>query len=139
VRVLTVHDPYASAIARGLKSVENRKRQPPSTVTIPFEMAIHASVKRPTDALIHHVSKLWPGLSRKICDGFSPGHVIAVVDVVGWFPHPGYLSPVGWVVGPCCWRLENAVALSDPVPCRGQQGLWTLPDGVETRVLEQIR
>jgi hypothetical protein len=40
-------------------------------------------------------------------------------------------SPVGWV-------LDDVIALDEPVPCPGAQGLWQLPIDVEARVRAQI-
>lgn len=34
--------------------------------------------------------------------------------------------------------LENVTVLRKPIWCRGQQGLWTLPDDVEAAVSQQI-
>lgn len=36
-----------------------------------------------------------------------------------------------WEVGRYAWFLENVTPLNDPLPLRGQQGLWTLSPGVE--------
>ena len=35
------------------------------------------------------------------------------------------------------FKLENAVALEKPVPCRGSQGFWTVPDQVLEKLREQ--
>lgn len=48
-------------------------------------------------------------------------------------PHPLRESP--WFVGPNGWVLSDVVRLPEPVPCRGQQGLW-LP---EPRVVDAVR
>jgi hypothetical protein len=42
-----------------------------------------------------------------------------------------------WFFGPYGWILENVVALREPVPCKGAQGLWTVPPDAAARVLEQ--
>ena len=36
------------------------------------------------------------------------------------------------------WLLKNIHILKNPVPCRGQQGLWYLPSEVEAEVLAEI-
>ena len=136
MRALTVHDPWTTAIARGVKPIENRKRPPPSTVTVPFEMAVHASVKPPSDRLMRQVMALWPGLAWNAT--FYPGHVIAVVDVVGWYWLRDRKTGNPWEMGPACWELANVRTLAEPVPCRGQQGLWTLPADVEAAVRRQL-
>jgi hypothetical protein len=40
--------------------------------------------------------------------------------------------------GPYGWLLEDVVALRETVPCKGAQGLWTVPPDVAARVLEQV-
>jgi hypothetical protein len=39
--------------------------------------------------------------------------------------------------GAVCWPLRELVALREPVPCRGAQGLWALPEEVERLVVAQ--
>jgi hypothetical protein len=34
------------------------------------------------------------------------------------------------------FKLANAVALREPVPCRGYQGFWTVPDPVLAKLRE---
>lgn len=43
-----------------------------------------------------------------------------------------------WYQGPVGWIVVNRIALPTPVPCRGAQGLWTLPPDVEAAVMRQI-
>ncbi len=43
-----------------------------------------------------------------------------------------------WFVGPLGWVLSDVVTLPEPVPCRGSQGLWTLPDDVRAAVTRQL-
>lgn len=44
----------------------------------------------------------------------------------------------GWYQGPYGWVVLNRVALPDPVPCRGAQGLWRLPPDIAARVADQV-
>jgi hypothetical protein len=41
--------------------------------------------------------------------------------------------------GPIGWLFEDRCHLAEPVPCRGFQGLWTLPDDVAAHVEEQLQ
>lgn len=43
-----------------------------------------------------------------------------------------------WYMGQVGWVLDEVVTLPKPVPCRGAQGLWTLPADVESAVLAQL-
>jgi hypothetical protein len=40
----------------------------------------------------------------------------------------------GWEPGRFAWRLENVQPLAEPVPIKGQQGLWTLSASEATKV-----
>jgi hypothetical protein len=44
-----------------------------------------------------------------------------------------------WFTGPYGWTLDDVVALPAPVPCRGAQGLWPVPDDVAALVIEQAK
>lgn len=43
-----------------------------------------------------------------------------------------------YCLGPYAWVLDERARLPEPVPCKGAQGLWTLPPDVEARVREQV-
>jgi hypothetical protein len=43
-----------------------------------------------------------------------------------------------WFFGPFGYVLRDVRALATPVPCRGWQGFWTLPDDIESAVNEQL-
>lgn len=40
------------------------------------------------------------------------------------------------IEGPICWILENVRVLKSPIPWKGAQGLWEVPDQVIERQLE---
>jgi len=35
------------------------------------------------------------------------------------------------------WVLEDFAPLPEPIPCRGQQGLWTVPEEIASKIREQ--
>lgn len=39
-----------------------------------------------------------------------------------------------WYFGPVGWVLEDVRPLDEPIPCRGAQGLWTVPDEIARRL-----
>jgi hypothetical protein len=43
-----------------------------------------------------------------------------------------------WSPGRWAWRMENAIALEEPIPCRGYQQLWELPADVAAAVSLQL-
>ena len=72
---------------------------------------------------------------RALLDLMAPGHVVAVVRITGC----DLDQRTPWdVPGQYHWRLDNVRALTEPVPCRGAQGLWRLPGEVDAAVRAQI-
>lgn len=61
---------------------------------------------------IHHAALLYPTLTGR-------------VQQFGEFGH-----------GRFAWELKNVQVLKTPMPYRGQQGLWTLPDEIVTQLKE---
>lgn len=136
MKALTVLQPWATCIARHGKDIENRTWAPsPRTLPPGSLLAIHAA-KQPggpgefvfAEELAGEVFEV-PALPYA-----------AVVAVVEFFGATGDVGSIDnpWAHGPVCWLLKHARPLSEPVPCRGAQGLWNLPPDVEARVLAQI-
>lgn len=125
MKAITIQQPYAHLIAIGEKRVENR--------TWPTNhrglIAIHAGKGKD---YLDRVSELrFPDMPF--------GAVEAVALLVGCvrFENVGrYAKETGrfWLVehehveGPWCWVLEVVKLVSPPIPYKGSQGLWTLPD-----------
>lgn len=84
----------------------------------------------------------WPG------DGDTPPGAVLVDDLNAWLevvtgirtgddvsdditdqiPY-GHWTPGGWA-----WELDEVEALAEPIPCRGRQGVWRLPDDVAEEI-----
>lgn len=145
---LTIKPPWSWAITHSTKRVENRTWQRPFRGTI----AIHAGKGWDEDgqdsALVrlswrdagHDLRALTPNNSR-----IALGAVVAVADLVDIcgkavaVPAPNFCGCGPWAArGQYHWRLANVRPLAEPVPCRGFQQLWTLPDDVEAAVLAQL-
>lgn len=56
------------------------------------------------------------------------------VNFRGLLPENGWK----WWMGPLGIVLADVVALDAPVPCKGQLGVWRLPDDVEAKVTAQL-
>ncbi len=164
MRALTVRQPYAEAIALAdtfflgdwAKLSENRTRAPPIAL-IGQEIAIHAGkahldedeaitvgkmlfnnlpdqrrVKLVRDAYTkgQWYSRLYEGMGKILC--------VATLAGVAW--SKGELSPQQqrWWKGDCAWKLENVRTLHRPISCRGQLGLWEVPDAELGQLRMQI-
>lgn len=126
---LTLQQPWAWAICHAGKRVENRTWRPwcpPGTrLAIRTCVTIHSapSLSQPLPA--------WQGLALPT-KKTAPQGIVAVARLVEVVTQ-GHGDP--WFFGPLGWTLDDVVTLPEPVPCKGLQGLWRLPD----EVLMQVR
>jgi len=125
VKALTICQPYAELIARGVKKVENRKW--------------HTSYRGP---LLIHAGKSLSWICDDLMteheltpDNMSFGAFVAVADLVACLPindiRPGrcgvfypWLADHDHAEGPWCWVLVNVRRLPRPIGATGAQGLW---------------
>lgn len=123
MKALTIHQPYASLIAHGLKRFETRSW----ATTYRGILAIHASKQPMSSEMWHKAIRVSMALSP-----FPIGCVIAYVDLVDCLPagdavleaRPSELDFGYWKDGYYGWKLVNPRMLTIPVQVRGQQGLW---------------
>jgi hypothetical protein len=162
MRAITVTQPWAGLIAAGVKLVENRPRPIVKREDFGQPFAIHASrvidesvyasIRRiapdiASDAahdLIFGAGPTWYRLSRIT----SAVIAVATIDrlVTEETIPPSFRKPElmldpsqhRWFFGPIGYVLRDVRALATPVPCRGWQGFWTLPDDVAARVEAQL-
>ena len=122
---LSIAQPYARLIVAGEKRVENRTWPPPEKY-LGEVIAIHASK-----------SRAWLGTDM-LPDprGLVFGALLGTVRVLGYFrrhelakyifrhPTQAWLWDHRHVHGPICWVFEDARAFDEPIPYRGQLGLF---------------
>ena len=148
IKAITLHQPYASLIAMGLKQFETR-----SWATGPLQPLVIHAAKRPmrdedwlvwlkahklADPLIEDcglnsydlplgkavaVCRLWKcrRMTMNIVEGRQPeniniDHVDDLEQAVGL-----------WQPGRYAWQLRDVVAMPEPIPAQGKQGLWNFP------------
>lgn len=120
VRALTLHNPWAWAIAHAGKDVENRTWTPPASVD---QILIHAGA-----ALDWHAYNFLRRIGIETPEVFQRSAIVAVADIAhlceAWWQ--GGCSSCGkWAIaGQCHWKLGNVWTLNEPVPCKGRQRLW---------------
>ncbi|NQU22277.1 MAG: ASCH domain-containing protein [Candidatus Nealsonbacteria bacterium] len=126
MKAITIEQPWASAIMAGVKRVENRTwatahRGP---------LAIHAGkTVDPTAEESLRAAGIDPAPFRNAPRGAILG-TVELVDVVRLNEQrtlPGYaddLTEDPLATGPICWVLASPRPLAEPIPYRGQQGLW---------------
>lgn len=115
-KCITVHQPWATLITSGNKSIENRSW----TCSWIGPLLIHAGVsevrlKAFREENPEYRDVAWPrGAIIGICHMIGCKHVSKV-----------YADP--YREGPYCWLLSDRVAFAKPVPFKGAQGLFEVP------------
>lgn len=125
-RVVTVRQPWAWAIASGLKDVENRRRRISSGL-----LAIHAG-RSHDPAGDTMLAQLGIEVPRSLDYGAVVA-VAAVVDCVSDSSSP-WASPGCWH-----WLIGSVVALDRPIPLRGMAGIFRAPTPVTELLADAAR
>lgn len=134
MRAFTILQPCATAMLYGGKDWENRPNPVPTTIPIGEWIALHAGVRLWKDAAL--IRKLWPECPP---DAELPmGALIGAWRLDGCVRREDLKSPGPWAFGPWCYRVGDVMALKKPLPCKGWQGWWTVPEKLATEVRNQI-
>jgi hypothetical protein len=157
---LTVHQPFAWALAGGWKPVENRDWPPPPG-TVGRWLAIHAGRQYDETAAADLAENIeYLGLPSAPPSGskIALGAIVAVARLVGAVQvrqdelgnlevvkvlgdivaHAAAAASSPWARGEWLWVLSDVVAI-EPVPCLGRQKIWTVPSTVADQVRERFR
>jgi len=126
MRALTLTQPWASAVAVGIKRVETRSW----ATAYRGPLAIHAAKTMPKAAKEFYQEQ-W-SLGRRLPSPLPLSAVVAVAELVGIettedaAPFLSRTELEFGNYGPLrfAWFLENVEALETPVPARGALGLW---------------
>jgi hypothetical protein len=152
----TVRQPFALAVATGIKPIENKKERPPLALMGKL-IGIHAGLQwaqaenlrfwapgvampRPDDPRLTYgalvgvarlvgVVRQTPWVHGKPDGHPTRAHVYTLMQgksVGVELPKATALRIEPWWRGPWGWLLEEAVLLPEPIPMRGQQGLWRI-------------
>jgi len=123
---LTVRQPWASLIAAGFKTIENRSWERRSVIG--KRIAIHAAKAAPAAVSLR-------GRPGEVARADNPRGAIVCTAVVERFVTSSRSS---WFAGPVGWVLSD-VRVCKPIYCSGALGLWTLPAGVAGRLRNRGR
>ena len=142
LRVLSVRQPFASAILHGGKNVENRKTAPQIAGVVkgdpwvPRWVVLHAGAAwydAPGVSLaetLRSVRSRWPTMPPR--EEFLHGHALGIVRIVRvLYPQTrasDWRDPIlqgnPWAHGPVCWILDHPLPFPEPVRCKGRLGLF---------------
>lgn len=137
MKAVSLHQPWAILLAAGVKRIETRSWPTRHR----GQLAIHATKQQP-----------WPGYALSMAERLDlpleRGAVVGVVDVADCVPADELeLSACDYVErnlgdyspGRYAWTCLRPGRLTSPVPCRGRQGIWTVPPEVAERVVRRLR
>lgn len=146
---LTILQPWAYAIRHLGKDIENRMWTPPAKL-IGERFCIHAGQFKPTEKPSAHNEKLAEALSDlvahcelrgiEIPEGHNGASVAAesgAIVAVATLDSVVMASDSPWFVGKFGWVLRDVVNI-EPVPMRGAQKLWTVPQEQAAIVRERF-
>lgn len=133
MKALSVRQPWAWAIAKGYKNVENRSW----TATYRGPLAIHAAARWDDYAVealrdvVRTVRAMGVPLPKTLADDLPYSDtrlVVAVVDLVDICTRPLRACDCGpWAIaGQSHWQLANARLLPEPFAAKGRLGLWNV-------------
>ncbi|AYD87325.1 hypothetical protein SEA_VALENTINIPUFF_22 [Microbacterium phage ValentiniPuff] len=152
MKVISIKDPWATLIARGVKDVENRTWQ----TTYRGPLAIATSMQYDRNAHRDPVAAAAmvddDRVRRLRPTDMHPGHIIAVVDLTDVHRHysagNGCDAPSKTFIARSCslwgqpnvvhFRLENPRLLATPFPHRGSLGIRDLPAATIHQIQEQL-
>lgn len=133
MKALSLWQPWASLMAAGLKTIETRSW--PTRYRGP--LAIHA-VKRPLTVGEHELIHRWIGMKLLSLDWLTMrlpfGAIVAVVQLVRCEPAGTFRVDLlneafgNFASGRWAWITQGVRLLAQPIPYRGMQGLFDIPD-----------
>lgn len=164
IKALTIWQPYCQFLVRGIKHFETRTWATKYRGPVAIHAAARPAFKGVIDSLRTLVKKAsLPKALRQIVynDGIVPvesidlyprGSVVAIGRLVACHQiTPKFLNKVSpierilgnWHLGDYAWEFEDIIEIPQPIPAKGQQGLWTWKDAPKntlqayaTRIME---
>lgn len=131
MRAVSLWRPWPWTIFYGGKDVENR----PWVLDFRGDIVLHATKHFDADSVpfIERTLRTTGIRPPLMLPSAHPEGLIGVVEVVGCDEWDGIAG--GWSFGPFCWRLANPRAFSRPIPWKGKQGIFHVPDDVVAAAL----
>lgn len=141
----TCTGPYAILIMLGIKRVENRSQLPVPNAGRCAVSCSKSFCAVEFGAFVQWASRVLPPDEFERIPSWADvkdwaGKIVGVVDYAASAEKPFALSsstrqPLDWDEGyPYWWKLSNVVCLDNPIPCRGNVGMWELSSNLSAQV-----
>lgn len=130
MKVLTLWQPYAWAIAKGIKLHETRSWQPGQRIKIGEKFLIHAAkrpLKRDECLLLNKLGQLGVSVNQS-CLHF--GAIVAEVKLLDVMPVESVMTTAidellgDYSQGHFAWKLSLVQSFQSPMYAKGFQGVW---------------
>jgi hypothetical protein len=136
MKALSLSQPWCWAVLHAGKHVENRSWQPPLDM-IDQQIALHAAKSWDGSAVTFFIDLDLHGFPSERRDYPVSAIVgLATIDRIVTKPDTLPDDQRRWFFGEYGWVIRNVLSLPRPVPCRGFQGLWTVPDDALAQIRE---
>lgn len=137
-KVITIQQPWASLIIQGHKKIETRSWN----TKYRGELLIHAGLSKPKPEIYHQLQGWTIPLGVPSYGTLPYGAIIGSVNLVNVFRTEDLTSPLckqytgldrisnqeeafgDYSTGRYGWLLSDPVMFDNPIPCKGQLGLW---------------
>ncbi len=137
MKALSLWQPWASLIAADIKHFETRHWDTRHRGGI----AIHAAKRLEAVSIADELAELCErAFGADWRSSLPRGAIVATAELAGVWPtaramRRGMIGATEFVCGNYApgryaWQLESVRAIEPPVPYRGRQGLFTVPDGL---------
>lgn len=147
MRIICLHQYWASLMAYGFKRIETRSWSTPCRGWL----AIHASKTKEwrNEYKDSWAERCLKSVGYETFDDLPFGAIVCVVNVTGC-KSTNNLSLFDGLLGSqekefgdyspnrFGWITQDCFRLTEPLPYRGQQGMWTLPEGVVTEIRKRV-
>ncbi|MGE3463862.1 MAG: ASCH domain-containing protein [Pseudomonadales bacterium] len=139
LRAVTLTQPWATALVRGVKTIETR------SWSTRYEgwFAVHAAKGWTLADREFALEDAWRYL-QMYPEDYPRACIVGVAHLVKCVPadkvEPGEADELFGFFGPerFAWIVDQARELRAPIPCRGAQGWWPVPADVEAEMRKQF-
>jgi hypothetical protein len=133
VKALTLTQPWATLVVRGIKRCETRSWHYGYSDNLPMPLAIHAAKGQDADAREFAEYLVRSGVLDTA--DLPRGAIVGTVRYVGWdYAYPTLFEELkpsdlelelgDWSDGRVIWRFDHPREFDEPIPRRGELGVW---------------